>query len=214
MANNKNILLIIFSIFSLLLVSCLNVATEIKNWIEIGNIEEVNGTYHFLSEDGIKIYLPDTFKKYSTVEYQKLLDSLATKENYQIEIKRLQHLREMNGNFYIFFDEETRSTYTVNTMPYMPLYKRDAQYMLGLFSMNNRKMSNKTDLEFTKVTAKYNSSSGSQIFKAIYRINDPKNQLTSFNSSYIISSNNKTLYIQLFTGFDVNFDPFLQKMIL
>lgn len=211
---NKNILLIIFSAFSLVFVSCLTVANEIKNWIEIDNIEDISGTYHFLSDNGIKIYLPDAFKKYSTVDYQMLLDSLATKENYQLEIKRLQHLREMKGSFYIFFDEETRSTYTINTMSYMPLYKSDAQQILGMISMNHRKMSFKTDLEYTKITAKYNSSSGTQIFKAIHRIDDKKKHLTSFNSSYIVSSNKKTIYIQLLTGFDVNFDPFLQKMIL
>lgn len=210
----NRIILLTFSLILLCLVSCLTIASDIKKWIEIDNIEDVKGSYHFLSNDGIKIYLPNTFKKYSTVKYQELLDSLTTKDNYQLEIKRLQHLREMKGNFYIFFDEETRSTYTVNTMPYMPMYKQDAQYILNMISMNHRKISNKTDLQYTKKTATYSANSGIQIFKAIHQIDDNKKELTSFNSSYIISSNNKTIYLQLLTGFDVNFDPFIEKMIL
>ncbi|MFI1772481.1 hypothetical protein [Thalassobellus citreus] len=188
--------------------------SDIKNWIEIDNIEDVSGKYHFLSSDGIKIYLPDSFKKYSTAEYQYLLDSLTTKEDYQLEIKRLQYLKQMKGNFYIFFDEDTRSTYTINTMPYMPFNKQDAKYLSGLISMNNEKVSNKTDLDFTKITAKYSGNSKTQIFKTIYKVDNTKKELTSFNSSYIVSSNKKTVYIQLLTGFEANFDLFLQKMIL
>ncbi|WP_298339010.1 hypothetical protein [uncultured Algibacter sp.] len=203
------------SIILLSLTSCLNsVASEVKNWIEISNIEDIKGHYHFLSDDGIKIFLPQSFKKYSSVGYQQLLDSLATKKNYDLEIKRLHVLREMEGNFYIFFDEETRSTYTINTLPYTPLYRGDAQYILGIISMNHKKIASKTDLEFTKITAKYNSNKTTQIFKAIHRIDDTKKSLSTYNSSYILTSNKKTVFLQLHTGFDVDFDPFLQKMIL
>lgn len=208
---------ILFSLSSFLILcstSCLSIAKDVKNWIEIENIEDVKGSYHFLTEDQIKIYLPSTFKKYSRVGYEKLLDSLANKKDYELEIKRLEYLREMEGNFHIFFEKETRSTYTINTMPYMPLHKGDAQYILGMISMNHNKISRTTDLEFTKITAKYNANGGIQIFKAIHKIENTKKQRTSFNSSYIVSANNKTIYVQLLTGFDVNFDPFLQKMIL
>lgn len=195
--------------------SCFNtVATEVKNWIEINNIEDVKGSYHFLGDDGIKIFLPQSFKKYSSVGYQQVLDSLATKKNYDLEMKRLQVLREMEGNFYIFFDKETRSTYTINTLPYTPLHRGDAQYILGMISMNHKKIAQKTDLEFTKITAKYNSNKTTQIFKAIHRIDDTKKSISTYNSSYILTSNKKTVFLQLHTGFDVDFDPFLQKMIL
>ena len=195
------------------LVSCI-ITPDVKSWIETTNIEEVKGKYHFLSDDGLKIYLPTVFKKYSTAEYEYLLDSLiTTKEDYKLELKRLQHLREMQGNFYIFFDEETRATYTLNTLPYMPLHKSDAQYILGIISMNNEKISQKTNLEFTKLTAKYSASKGAQIFKAIHKVDNLKKQHTYYNASYIVSANGKTIYVQLLTGFEANFDPFLQKTI-
>ncbi|AXP81437.1 hypothetical protein CJ739_2363 [Mariniflexile rhizosphaerae] len=214
MNRNSFILFLVFSFLSLCNTSCLSIAKDVKSWIEVSDIEDVRGKYHFLTEDQIKIYLPDTFKKYSRAGYEKLLDSLASKKNYELEIKRLEFLRNMEGNFHIFFDEETRSTYTINTMPYMPMHKGDAQYILGMISMNNDKISRTTDLEFTKITAKYSANACTQIFKAIHKIENKKKQLTSFNSSYIVSANSKTIYIQLLTGFDVNFDPFLQKMIL
>lgn len=211
---NKIITSLFTIITSLCLVSCLTVATELKKWVDIDDIDDISGKYHFLSSDDIKIYLPDSFKKYALAEYEQLLDSLATKKNYQLEVKRLQSLREMDGHLYIFFDENTRSTYTINTMPYMPLYKSDAKYILGMIAVNNKKVSKNTDLEFTKITAKYRSNSNAQIFKAIYKIDNAKKLTTTYNSTYIISSNKKTIYVQLLTGFDVDFDPFLQKMIL
>ncbi|MDO7171767.1 hypothetical protein Q5N74_06170 [Mariniflexile sp. AS56] len=194
--------------------SCLSIAKDVKSWIEVSDMEDVQGKYHFLTEDQIKIYLPLSFKKYSRAGYEKLLDSLASKKDYKLELQRLELLRAMEGNFHIFFDEGTRSTYTINTIPFMPMQKGDAQYLLGVISMNNEKTSRTTDLNFTKITAKFNSNSTTQVFKAIHKIENTKKQSTSFNSSYIVSANNKTIYIQLLTGFDVNFDPFLQKTIL
>ncbi|MEN3322884.1 hypothetical protein VP395_04040 [Mariniflexile soesokkakense] len=214
MNKSRFILFFLISFLTLFSTSCLSIAKDVKSWIEVSNIEDVQGNYHFLNEDQIKIYLPEAFKKYSRAGYEKLLDSLASKKDYELEIKRLESLRNMEGNFHIFFDEETRSTYTINTMPYMPIHKGDAQYILGMISMNNEKISRTTDLEFTKITAKYTTNNGIQIFKAIHKIENTKKLITSFNSSYIVSANKKTIYVQLLTGFDVNFDPFLQKMIL
>lgn len=205
---------LVFYLIFLSFTSCLNVVSDVKSWVEIDNIEDISGKYYFLSEDGIKIFLPQNFKKYSSVEYQNILDSLASKENYKLETKRLQVLREMKGNFYIYFDEETRSTYTINTLPHTPLYKKDAQYILGMITMNNEKISNKTDLKFEKVTANYTSNETAQIFKVIHRIENTKKQTSTFNTSYILTSNKKTVFLQMHTGFDVDFDPFLQKMIL
>lgn len=194
--------------------ACLTIAKDVKSWIETPNIEDVKGSYHFLENDGIKIYLPDAFKKYSRAGYEKLLDSLASKKDYELELKRLEILRNMEGNFYVFFDEETRSTFTINTLPYMPIYKGDAQYILGMISLNNQKIAKESNINITKITATFSGTDKTQIFKAIHRIDHKKKQHTSYNNTYIVSSNNKTIYVQLFTGFDVNFDPFLQKIIL
>lgn len=200
----------------IVLSSCIqNTAKEIKNWIEnqetTGNIP---GEYTFLSEDGIKVYLPSVFKKYSLLDYQKELKLLVSDEAYKDESKRLTLLRKMKGHFYVFYDRVTGSTYSMNTMPYTPLTKRDAQYLLGMIRINNETYAESSDLEFTKITAKYDDKSGPQIFKVIHRIDNKKTNATTYNSTYIVSHNKKTVYIQLATGYEVNFDPYLKKMIL
>lgn len=195
--------------------SCIQGAQEIKNWIELDfKTEEIQGKHTFLLEEGIKVFLPDVFKNYSLIEYQKALKSIVSEEEYKEENKRLNFLRKSDGNFYILYDEATRSTYTINTMPYLPITKRDAQYLLGMIRMNNEAYAEDSDLEFTKITAKYDDKAGPQIFKAVHRINNTKTDYAIYNSTYIVSHNKKTVYIQLSTGYEVNFDPYLQKMIL
>lgn len=184
------------------------------SWIESDNINEVEGSYHFLENDGIKIYLPSVFKKYSTVDYQKLLDSIVSEDVYKFETARLNNMRNMEGNLYLFYDELSRSTYTINSMKYMPFQKRDAQFLLGMIRQNHENTSHLTNLNFNKITAKYNSNKGTQIFKAIFRIDNPKTKTSVFSNSYIISSNQKTVLINLSTPYDFNFDKYLQKMIL
>lgn len=205
--------------FSLLLTSCINNVTEVSNWLTVdsSNIENIEGNYHKLDKDPVRIYLPNVFKKHSSVEYEKLLDSLSNDDNsLKLEYARLKQLREIDGNFYIFFDKTTYSTYTINTLPYMPLQKQDAKFLLGIINQSNRENETQLDLKYTKLTAKYDNSVGPQIFKAIYKVEDTKSKenLTFFNSTYIVSFNNKTVLIQLSTPFEANFDPFLQKMII
>ncbi|WP_250434288.1 hypothetical protein [Hanstruepera flava] len=200
---------------SIVISSCLNsVATEVITWIESDNINEVEGSYHFLENDGIKIYLPSVFKKYSTVDYQNLLDSIVPEEAYKYEIARLNNMRKMDGNLYLFYDELSRSTYTINTVKYMPLQKRDAQFLLGMIRQNHEQTSHLSNLDFNKITAKYSSNKDVQIFKAVFRIDNPKIKTSVFSNSYIISSKQKTVLINLSTPYQINFDEYLQKMIL
>lgn len=196
------------------LYACLEVATQVKNWIEAKNIDQVIGKYHYLEDDGIKIYLPEVFKRYSSVEYQKIIDSLVSDKNLEYEHQRLKFMREMEGNLYIFFDEVTRSSYTINTVPYTPLYKQDAQFLLRQFRLSQERITKNTDLSITKLTAKYSARTGPQIFKAVYRIDHTQKKVSVYCTNYIISSSNKTVVINLTTPIAVNFDPFLQKMIL
>ena len=192
-----------------------NTAKEVKNWIDAySNTGEVSGKHHFLPEDGIKVYLPKVFKKYPLLEYQKELKTLVSEEEYKEENKRLQFLRKMEGNFHVFYDSISRSTYTMNTMPYQPITKRDAQYLLGMIRMNNEAYAENSDIEFTKITARYHNKYGPQIFKVVHRIDYTKTNLTTYNSTYIVSYNKKTVYIQLATAYEVNFDPYLNKMIM
>ncbi len=213
--NKRGILKYTLTLYAFIcLSSCMQGAKEAKNWLDASNQEEVKGKYTFMAEDGIKTYLPSVFKKYPLIEYQNVVKSLTTDEDYKQENRRLNLLRKMEGNFHIFYDKVTGSTYTINTLPYHPLSKRDAQYLLSMIRVNNEIFAEDSGLEFTKITAKYNAKFGPQIFKAVYRIDNTKNNVTSYNSTYIVSHNEKTVYIQLSTGYEVNFDPYLHKMIM
>ncbi|RSK39260.1 hypothetical protein [Mangrovimonas spongiae] len=194
--------------------SCVQLASEVKSWVELNENDEVFGKYHHLSEDNIKLFLPEVFKKYSLSAYQEELDSLLDEKEYKHELHRLNMMKSMKGNFHIFFDKETKSTYTLNSLPYTPLYKRDAQFILGMIRKRYEAETRNMNASFEKVTAKYNSSNGVQLFKVIYKIRYENYPVDAYNTSYIISSNKKTVMINLTTPFDVYFDPFIQKTIL
>ncbi len=200
---------------ALCMLSCLQLANELNNWSEYENIDQISGKYHVLDEDGVKLFLPDEFDRLSYIGYKKMLDSLISKKAFNYESARLRSLREMEGRLYIFFDDITGSTVTVNTMPYTPLSRDDAQYLLGMIKIGNDKISDELGINIEKITARYKDGVNAQIFKAIYKIDDHKKLGTVYNSTYIITSNSgKTLFIQLITPFEVDFDPFLQKMII
>jgi len=189
-------------------------SSEIKNWIDIEHIEDINGHYHFLNDDGIKVYLPATFKKYSSSKYLKLLDSLSTEKNYVFESRALEALRDLKGNLYIYFDDTFGITYTLNTLPYFPFSKRDATQLLGIIKKNNEKVTRQEKIEFTKLTAKYSGNKDLQFFRSIYKVDYPNFDLSTYSTAYIISSNNKTVMIKLSSIYEIDFDPFIQKMIL
>ena len=197
------------------LTSCNEVVNEIRNWTQIEDINNIDGDMHYLGDDGIKLFLPKSFKKYTSIEYLALLDSLIIDhKDMEIERTRLKHMREMKGNHYIFFDNTINATYTINTIPYLPIYREDAKFILGMVRQAQEQLSLETNLEFDKITAKHNNNGKTQIFKAIFKIKNEKLQLQTFQHAYYISSNKKTVLIHLMAPFEVNFDPFLEKMIL
>ena len=194
--------------------SCLNLVDETQNWFDNKNINDLPGKYHFLEDNGTKVFLPNDFERVSLSEYQHLLDSLVTKKAYRFETKRLNSLSEMDGSLYLFFDKNSQSTYTINTVPYMKFSKNDAGQLLGLINLNNEKASKNTGAIFKKITAKFGGNKSQQLFKTIYRISDKNIENDMFNSTYIISAKDKTVYVQLTTGFEADFDPFIEKMML
>ena len=202
-------------ILSTILTSCLEVAKEVTDWTQADDINNIEGSLHYLGDDGIKLFLPSTFKKYSTINYLSLLDSLVVDEKQmEIERSRVKFMRELEGNHYIFFDNTINATYTLNVVPYLPISRQDAKYILGVIRQNQNEVSSKTDLEYEKITAKHSNNGRTQIFKAIFKMTDAKLHQQAFQHAYYISSNNKTVLIHLMAPFEINFDPFLEKMIL
>lgn len=178
------------------------------------NTENLSGKYHFLEDTGAQIFLPQAFERYSLTKYQRLLDSLTTKKEYEIETERLQSLSKMDGSLYIYYDKKNGSTFTINTRPYFAFTKEDAPQLLGLITENNDKVIENSDAKFTKITAKYGGDKKQQLFKAVYKVSGKSMKTDVFNTSYIISSKGQTVFIQLSTKEELNFDPYLEKILL
>lgn len=214
MALRKSIILI-SGVFCLLFNSCLNTAKEIQDWTQIEEENKIEGKQHYLGDDGIKVFLPKSFKRYNSVEYLTLIDSLVVNnKDLEIERTRFRNIRDIQGNHYIFFDNTINATYTINAIPYTPISRQDAKYILGIIRQNQDVISNKTDLNYTKITAKHNDNGKTQIFKAIFKVENQKLQQQAFQHAYFISSNEKTVLINLMAPFEIDFDPFLEKMTL
>jgi hypothetical protein len=214
MVFRKTIVLII-GVFSLCLTSCLEVANEITDWTQFEDIDAIESTAHYLGDDGIKLFLPNTFKRYTTIKYLSLLDSLVTdNKDLEIERTRIKYMREMEGNHYIFFDKNINATYNLNSIPYQPISRQDAKFILGIVRQSQRDLEMQSDLTYEKITAKHNDNGSTQVFKAIFKIENKKLNQQMFQHAYFISSNKKTVLINLLAPFEVNFDPFLEKMIL
>lgn len=206
-------ILIILAAISVL-ASCAEIGREAASWMEISEEETIPGQYHFLESDGTKIFLPKVFKRYSLSDMQKVMDSLLDGAAYEFEVARLNDLKDEKGEFYIFYDEESGSSYLINTLQYMPMSKDQAQELLGFMKYNsNRDLSDK-GIEFEKLNAVYSGVPEKYIFKAQYKLSESKKNKEWYHSSYIVTSNMKTVYIQLVTGFKVDFDPYITKTIL
>ncbi|WP_353777726.1 hypothetical protein [Winogradskyella sp. 3972H.M.0a.05] len=204
-----------FALIGILVCSCNDISKGAQGWMaDVNEGDNLEGTYHFLENDGIKVFLPKVFERYSAVDYEKVLDSIVSKENIEVEKKRLKELRDMDGNFYIYFEPESFSSLTVNTLEYMPLRKEDAQQLLGIMRQSYEELIKDTKLSYKKVTASYSEAASVQVFKAIFKVKNPSEKKESYQTNYFVSSNDKTFFIKLITGNEVNFDPYLKKIIL
>jgi len=219
MKNKNNLLLHImkFNFYALLILfftlSC-NDSTSSTASNESNAASKLSGKYHFLEDTGAQVFLPIAFERYSLTKYQHLLDSLTTKKEYEIESERLQSLSKMDGALYIYYNKEDGSTFTINTRPYFAFTKKDATQLLGLITENNDKVKENSDAKFTKITAKYGGDKNQQLFKTVYKVSGKSMKNDVYNSSYIISSKGQTVFIQISTLKEVNFDPYLEKIIL
>lgn len=210
--NLKQIQLFLSLISFIILSSCNEVSQSITS--NQSSVSTISGNYHFLEDTGTQVYLPEGFERYSLTKYQRLLDSLTTKKEYKVETERLNSLSKMDGNLYIYFNERIGSTYTINTMPYYAFTKEDGQQLLGLITANNNKVKENSDATFTKITAKYGGNDKQQLFKAIYKVSGKSMKNDIYNTSYIISSKGQTVFIQLATIDQVDFDPYIEKMLI
>lgn len=211
----KKSIVVFFTVFSTVYLSCVDLTRELTNWTKQNDFEHIKSKRHYLDDDGISVYLPTSFTRYSSIEYLKLLDSLiVNKVALKLEKQRLRSLRNLEGNHYLFYDETIGASYSINTLPHTPISRQDAKYLLGIMRQSQNSMTFNTNVTSTKVTAKYNDNGKIQLFKAIFKLTSEDWFNDVYQYCYFITSKDKTAMIHLNTPFEVEFDPFLAKMIL
>lgn len=201
----------------MILLSCNTVMKEASNWIEQSrSFEEYEpqGKLFYLKNGNsqVKPFLPYGFSEKTIMQYKSSLDTILSKRKLQAEMKRLEALRDLKGDFFLFLDSISKSTYTLNTLPYLKFDKKDARMLLSVINNNNDKTSLQTDLNFKKITASFAKNSEFTLFKSIYKVDNFKENYHFFSTFYIISVKQQTFMINLTTPFEVNFDPYIEKM--
>lgn len=194
-------------------IASVSAVASVVVWYEIENPDDVTGKRHYLDYNGIKLLLPNEFEKYSISRYQQMLDSLVTPEQFSAEVNRVEQLQKMEGDLYLFVDKEYGITLTAATTPYAPFAKRDAQELLNRMAYAQKAEGASRGIEVEKILAKFNGTSSFQIFKTQYRFKVKKEPIQWFTSNYIISSNGKTIFLQLTSPFKIEFDPFIKKIV-
>ena len=194
---------------SFTLQSCKN-ETKTKGTFNSSDIETKR---HILENDGIQLFLHVEFERYSASKYESLLDSLVNKKEFELERERLKNIRKLDGNNYIYYASNLGTTFLANTIPYAPIAKQDAQKLLGIIQQNQSSISKDTNVEFTRITAKFRALPSAQIFKAIFRVDEKKGDKSFFQQAYFINSNQKSILINITTPIDIDFDPYIEKMI-
>ena len=157
------------------------------------------GEYHALQDDGIKIFLPEGFRKLSASEIYKSHDSIKN-EKIREYVKRNYRIRKfMPGNYYDFFNEEYSGEVIVNTLEYLPFDRSTAGQLLYLLRKDHERDEKITGIGYEKVTSKYMENSSTSIFKAIYRLQYPDSTKVKYQHDLDEIYNFATLYTELAT---------------
>ena len=70
--------------------SCMGVGQKVVDWMSVAEGDvKVEGEYHFLEEDGVRVFLPLSFKRYSMAEYQQTLKSKLPKAEADAQINNI-----------------------------------------------------------------------------------------------------------------------------
>jgi len=196
-------------------VSCKDKSSA-TNTNETAVTTETIGQSHFLENDGIQLQLPDNFKRYSSAKYEALMETFLKGPMLTLEQQRLRHLRKIDGNHYIFFDDSTKSTITVNTLPTQPITKDDAKTILADIIRDQNEIGKVIKKDYTKIATSYSDGASAQILKSVFKVTDKnkkkKNPEVRFQHKYYIASKDKYIIIDVNTPLDIDFDKYLEKI--
>lgn len=207
-------LLLIFC-FAALTISCIDNVNDLNNWGNDQAINDLSGNYHFLEEEGIKIFLPENFNRINNYDLKKYADSIGKNYDYSFKIHQPKEALYKDINSYIYVDKSKQSTYSITVLPQQKFVEADAKNLLTTIRGFQDKAIGNSKVVFKKQTAKFFDNRGVQIFKTVYKVENKTLKTESLHYSYFLSNKNHTVFVNLTSQEDEeNFDLYLQKMIL
>ncbi|QIE58074.1 hypothetical protein G5B37_00370 [Rasiella rasia] len=205
---------IAIAFFACLCMSCLQVGNELISWTDQTKDDEAIGKYHFLEDSGIKVFLPTIFEEKSLYEFQKILKKNLTPELATIEINRLNKLKDAEGELYVFYDAASKATVTVNSVPFQPMSRQDAQYFLGMIRQQMELGLEEHPVTVEKIASQYKGKSDDYVFKCVYKFTNTAENFENYSTTFFITHNLQTVFINLSSGFNAHFDPYALKTIM
>ena len=173
-----------------------------------------NGSYFSLPEDGVSIYLPKSFERYSISQYQEELAKIDDSIAAPFTGLFLNLRDKLKGNFYLFYDKDSHSFCAVNSIGYIDFNRQDAKYMLAMIRKSQQEAA-APDRFFEKITASYSATKDVKLFKAVFKLSNFDESLINYRHIYMLTSKNKQTFQLIFnTPFEADIDPFIRRMKL
>lgn len=193
--------------FIIILISC-----KEKTQVQIDK-DTLPGSYFELKEDNIKLFLPVYFQEFSEKTYGELIDALPDSNEKKIERERFNYLKFSKGNTYYFKDVASSTLITVKMHKYMPFSKKDSSFLLGFLSNQCADYAFAVGSDCKKIQGRYSGNIKTKVFKAVYELSKD-DVLSYYNTMYIISSNYKTLSVNMFSNTLQNYNKFIEKIVI
>lgn len=167
-----------------------------------------------LENNGFRIPLPNGFKRKSVAEYGQYLEKNYSNKTLNYEKDRLRKLRSRDGEFYLFFNEENKSSLTINVVDPLAFSNEDPQGLLNMITSLHTEAKEATDREFEKITAGFSNNQSISIFKALYKVTEKGKNKPMYEHSYVITNEDMSMMMTLDTPDDVDLDPYIEKIQL
>ncbi len=172
----------------------------------------VEGKYIQLENEFLKIFVPKSFNKYTLNEYKndilEIEDSLVRAD----ELLKFNQLKFSKGDVYLIKEENGTSEILVKEMDYFPFTKKESGMLLAMLSNSCNEFASSSGAKCKKRDAGFSDNSKTKVFKAVYELDYKTHK--AYNSYYAITSKSKTYMIRVFTIYPLNFDHYIEKLII
>jgi len=204
--------IVVLSIFSTLLFSCMEAVKESQKIILENQKPGLEGKFFPIESQGMRLFLPKEFKKLTKSEYLELINKAEDSLALNLENERLKNLYQSGHEIYLFQHTTSGSILSLIPTEYIKFNKADAQMLLNQIRYNHDQINVLTGMIFNKQEARFFETKEAQIFKAIYKVIDTKTEFEFYKQIYFVSFNNKSFALTLETPFVVDFDAYLEKI--